>query len=102
MNLKNGDDTQPLGPSPQGFLIYKADGFVSAQLMRPGRPAFHLSDWHHGTPEEYQASGSGYIAYCGTYEADEENATPCITGSRSSSCRRPQRHEPFGVEKNQM
>ena len=62
----------PFGPDPQGFLIYTADGFVSAQLMRTGRPAFHSSDWHHGTPEEYQASGS---AYCGTFEVDEENAT---------------------------
>jgi hypothetical protein len=41
------DDTQPFGPNPQGFLIYTADGFVSAQLMKPGRPAFHSSDWLH-------------------------------------------------------
>jgi hypothetical protein len=68
-------DTLPFGPDPQGFLIYTADGFVSAQLMRTGRPAFHSSDWHHGTPQEYQASGSSYIAYCGTYEVDEEKAT---------------------------
>jgi len=69
------DDTQPFGPNPQGFLIYTADGFVSAQLMKPGRPAFHSSDWHHGTAEEYQGSGSGYIAYGGTYEVDEQKAT---------------------------
>ena len=43
--------------------------------MRTGRPAFLSSDWHHGTQQEYQASGSGYIAYCGTYEVDEEKAT---------------------------
>ena len=80
---EDSDDTQPFGPNPQGFLIYTADGFVSAQLMRPGRPAFSSSDWHHGTPEEYQASGSGYIAYCGTYEADEEKATVTHTPSVS-------------------
>jgi len=71
----DGDDTHPFGPRPQGFLVYTADGFVSAQLMKPGRPAFHSSDWRHGTPDEYQDSGSGYIAYCGTYEVDEEQAT---------------------------
>jgi len=69
------NDAQPFGADPQGFLIYTPDGFVSAQLMRRGRPAFHSSDWHLGTPEEYQASGSGYIAYCGTYEVDEGMAT---------------------------
>ena len=69
------EDIHPFGPQPQGFLIYTADGFVSAQLMKPGRSAFQSSDWHHGTPEEYQESGSGYIAYCGRYEVDEEKAT---------------------------
>ena len=69
------EDILPFGPDPQGFLIYTADGFVSAQLMRTGRPDFHSSDWLHGTTQEYQASGSGYIAYCGAYEVDEEMAT---------------------------
>jgi len=72
---EKSEDIQPFGPNPQGFLIDTADGFVSAQLMKPGRPAFHSADWHHGTPQEYEASGSGYIAYCGTYEVDEEKAT---------------------------
>jgi hypothetical protein len=72
---EGSDDTQPFGPNPQGFLIYTADGFVSAQLMTPGRPAFQSADWHHGTPQEYQAAGSGYIAYCGIYEVEEEKAT---------------------------
>jgi hypothetical protein len=69
------EDVHPFGPEPEGFLIYTADGFVSAQLMRPARPPFSSSDWHHGTPQEYQTSGSGYIAYCGIYEVDEEKAT---------------------------
>jgi len=64
-------DTHPLGLTPTGFLIYTPDGFVSAQLMKPGRSAFQSLDWHQGTPEEYVESGSGYIAYCGTYEVDE-------------------------------
>lgn len=71
----NRDDSYPFGQDPQGFLIYTPDGFVSAQLMKMGRPAFHSADWHHGTPDEYQASGSGYIAYCGTYEVYEVKAT---------------------------
>ena len=69
------EDQYPLGPSPEGFLIYTADGFVSAQLMKPGRAAFHSPDWHHGTLQEYRESGSGYIAYCGRYEVDEDKAT---------------------------
>jgi hypothetical protein len=65
------EDSFPFGPEPEGFLIYTPDGFVSAQLMRPGRSPFQ-HDWHEGTPEEYRQAGSGYIAYCGTYQVDEE------------------------------
>jgi hypothetical protein len=72
---KGREDSHPLGPEPAGFLIYTPDGFVSAQLMKPGRSAFHSRDWNRGTPEEYEESGSGYIAYCGTYEVDEANRT---------------------------
>jgi Lipocalin-like domain len=72
----NGKDTHPFGPLPQGFLIYTEDGFFSAQLMKPGRSVFCSADWwHHGTLQEYQEAGSGYIGYCGTYEVDEEKAT---------------------------
>lgn len=30
----------PLGEHPQGIIMYTPDGFMSAQLMRPGRPNF--------------------------------------------------------------
>lgn len=68
-------DRFPFGPEPEGFLIYSPDGFVSAQLMMPGRPRFESNDWRGGTPGEYQRAGSGYIASCGVYEVDEEKAT---------------------------
>jgi len=69
------EDAFPFGPAPEGFLIYTPDGFVSAQLMKPGRAAFQSHDWGGGTADEYRRAGSGYIAYCGVYEVDEEKAT---------------------------
>jgi hypothetical protein len=68
-------DRFPFGPEPEGFLIYTPDGFVSAQLMKPGRSPFQSHDWNGGTPDEYQQAGSGYIAYCGRYEVNEERRT---------------------------
>jgi hypothetical protein len=72
---EGGEDSFPFGPEPEGFLIYTPEGFVSAQLMKPGRFPFQSQDWHGGTPDEYRQAGSGYIAYCGVYEVDEEKAT---------------------------
>jgi hypothetical protein len=60
----------PFGPNPEGLLIYTDDGFVSAQLMMPGRP--NLSgDLTEGTPDDYTAAGRGFIGYSGVYEVDE-------------------------------
>ncbi len=69
------EDSFPFGSEPEGFLIYAPDGFVSAQLMKPGRSAFQSDGWNEGTPDEYHEAGSGYIAYCGVYEVDEEKET---------------------------
>ena len=69
------ENRYPLGTKPEGYLIYTPEGFVSAQLMKPGRRMFQSHDWHEGTPEEYQEAGRGYIAYCGRYEVDEEKRT---------------------------
>jgi len=69
------EDRFPFGPRPEGFLIYTREGFVSAQLMKRGRARFKSHDWHRGTLDEYREAGSGYIAYCGVYEVDEEKET---------------------------
>jgi len=78
---EGGEDRFPFGPEPEGFLIYTHDRFVSAQLMKPGRSMFQSNDWHAGTPEEHMQAGSGYIAYCGVYEVDEQKETVTHTPS---------------------
>ena len=69
------EDSFPFGLEPEGFLIYTSEGFVSAQLMKPGRSQFQSNEWQAGTPNEYEQAGSGYIGYCGVYEVDEEKET---------------------------
>jgi hypothetical protein len=69
------EDSLPFGPAPEGFLIYTPEGFVSAQLMKPGRVLFQGHDWQVGTADEYQQAASGYISYCGVYRVDEEKKT---------------------------
>lgn len=68
-------DTHPFGPDPRGYLIYTADGIVSAQLMKPDRKPFASQDWNTGTPLEFQQARSGYIAYCGRFWVDEAQRT---------------------------
>ena len=57
----------PLGEEPQGIIMYTPDGYMSAQLMRPGRRKF--------APEEFVEEAAGYIAYSGPFYVDEEKQT---------------------------
>ena len=73
----------PMGKKPEGIIMYTPDGYMSAQLMRPGRSDFASGDWFKGTPEEYSEEASAYIAYSGPFHVDE--ATRTLTHSMTVS-----------------
>src|SRR5258708_12636766 len=62
----------PMGGKAQGIIMYTPDGYVSAQLMTPGRRDFASGDWFKGMPEETAEEASGYIAYSGPFHVDED------------------------------
>lgn len=66
---------EPLGHEPQGIIMYTPDGYMSAQLAKPGRPNFASGDWFDGTPEDYQTEATSYIAYTGPFHVDEDAET---------------------------
>lgn len=69
---KEGNIVYPLGKDATGFIMYNPDGYMSAQLMQQGRPAYQSKDLHTGTQEEMATAAQGYLAYSGRYEIDEE------------------------------
>ena len=66
-----GPITYPLGADALGLIMYTADGYMSAQLMRRHRPAFDRPESDGGTPEQAAAAAAGYLAYSGPFEVDE-------------------------------
>ncbi|MFJ7684608.1 lipocalin-like domain-containing protein [Peribacillus butanolivorans] len=69
----DGHVIYPLGKDAKGFIMYNPDGYMSAQLMASGRPAYQSGDLHTGTLEEMATAAHGYLAYSGQFEVDEEN-----------------------------
>lgn len=65
----------PLTREPSGLILYTTDGYMSAQMMRPGRPPFAENDVFNGTPSECVSAVSGYMAYSGPFEVDDERST---------------------------
>lgn len=58
---------EPLGPNPKGFLMYTTDGFVSAQMMKQGRPSYQSGNLYLGSTEEMAEAAAGYLAYAGHF-----------------------------------
>jgi Lipocalin-like domain len=67
--------THPFGENPVGLLLYTPDGFMSAQLMRSGRPHFDRPRTDGGTSEQTVAAAQGYLAYSGRFIVDEDTDT---------------------------
>jgi hypothetical protein len=66
-----GPITYPLGPDALGLIMYTADGYMSAQIMRRDRRAFDRPESDGGTAEQAAAAAAGYLAYSGPFEVDE-------------------------------
>lgn len=70
----NGNIYYPLGKDTKllGYVIYNADGYMSATLMFPNRLKFASADVKGGTTEEKVVAFDTYISYCGTYELQQD------------------------------
>jgi len=65
----------PMGEKPEGIIMYTPDGYMSAQLMRPGCRQFASGHWFSGTDQEIKEEALGYIAYSGVFHTDEVKQT---------------------------
>ncbi len=68
---KDGEKFYPMGKDAAGFLLYTPDGYMSAQMMASGRPAYVNGHIHTGTVDEMAKAAKGYMAYSGRYEVNE-------------------------------
>jgi hypothetical protein len=78
---QDGTVTEPLGQDPIGRVTYHKSGHMSVMLMRRDRKAAARINPRTASDEEVrealrqaQAANSGFIAYMGTYELQEERS----------------------------
>jgi hypothetical protein len=65
--LDGSDLHYPLGPDARGIIMYTADGYMSAQIMRAGRDPFGSGDPHLAGDDEFASAARGYLSYTGPY-----------------------------------
>jgi len=71
----DGAVSYPIGHNPAGMIMYDAKGHMSGHAMRRDRTSFVSGDHLQGSAEEVRRAFDGYMAYCGTYDVNEQKST---------------------------
>jgi hypothetical protein len=67
-----GDKTTlPLGPNPQGLMMFDSAGRFMMIIARADIPKFAVNKRDAGTPEENKAVLAGMLGFFGTYSVNE-------------------------------
>lgn len=64
----DGNVVEPLGPRPDGLIVYTPQGYMSAQLGRADRPPLKSARLEDAATGELAEAAVGYLAYGGTFE----------------------------------
>lgn len=73
--LPDGTRVHAYGSSPQGLLIFAADGRYALQIYQAERSKFASGDKKNGTPEEYKQASVGASCHFGHYTVDADKGT---------------------------
>jgi len=73
--MQDGSKRLPYGEGALGQVIYTADGRMTAQLVRAGRPTFPSDDYRDAPVELTAAAFQDYFGYFGRYEVDAKAGT---------------------------
>lgn len=68
----DGSVEYPFGTAVTGMLVYTEQGHMSGQVMSGDRESLPVGYRKLGPSAAILAAFESYIAYCGTYEVDEE------------------------------
>ena len=61
---------QPMGASPEGVVVYTADGTMITTIGRAGRPTIDSADMQGGPPDQRLEAMATFLAYSGSFHVD--------------------------------
>jgi hypothetical protein len=71
----DGSETLPMGETPDGLVVYTADGTMIGIMGPSDRSRFATDDVTGGTMEERAGAFATFIAYGGSYAVDGDTIT---------------------------
>ena len=104
----DGTSHYPYGKDVVGYLIYTADGYMSAEIMDPDRqqsdPNFPLESAAAQTLSESDRvrAYSTYLSYCGTYTVEGNTVTHHVKAGLIPSWTGSEQARPFKFDRGRL
>lgn len=77
----DGAVTRPFGDGPQGFIVYAADGIMTASIAKPTRPTFGIANARNASEAQKAAAFDSYFHYAGPWRIEGEEMLHAVTMS---------------------
>lgn len=75
----DGRITRPFGEGPCGFILYAAEGVMTASIARAARPPFGLANARNATPAQKAEAFDSYFHYAGPWRIDGEDVVHSVS-----------------------
>lgn len=81
IEYSDGGVTRPFGEGAHGYIIYSADGTMTASIAKPARPPFGLLNARNANAEQKAAAFDSYFHYAGPWRIEGEEVVHAVTMS---------------------
>jgi hypothetical protein len=81
IEYSDGGLTRPFGDAPHGYIIYAADGTMTASIAKGARANFGIANARNASAEQKEAAFDSYFHYAGPWRIDGEDVVHTVTMS---------------------
>jgi hypothetical protein len=75
----DGSVTRPFGEAALGYIIYTADGIMTASIAKGDRVRFGLANARNASSEQKSAGFDSYFHYAGSWRIEGEEVVHSVT-----------------------
>lgn len=81
IEYSDGGVTRPFGEGAQGYIVYSADGTMTASIAKSARPPFGLANARNASADQKAAAFDSYFHYAGPWRIEGEVVVHTVTMS---------------------
>lgn len=81
IEYSDGGITRPFGEGARGYIIYTADGIMTASIARGERAAFGIANARNASAEQKAGAFDSYFHYAGPWRIEGEDVVHTVTMS---------------------